>query len=118
MVTSFQLSYGMLSDHSVDHRYLSLHVFRCFVAIEDDYILLSKICEWGCAIHFFMSGVMLWVRDGVATILTTLIIRSSDTKYVDQCVTLTPSSFVSPEQPPLVSGLRSEERRVGKECRL
>ena len=25
--------------------------------------------------------------------------------YVDQCVTLTPSSFVSPEQAPLVSGV-------------
>ena len=26
-------------------------------------------------------------------------------EYVDQCVTLTPSSFVSPEQAPLVSGV-------------
>ena len=43
--------------------------------------------------------------DGVATIPTTLIIRSSDTEYVDQCVTLTPSSFVSPEQAPLVGGV-------------
>ena len=36
---------------------------------------------------------------------TTLIIRSSDTEYVDQCVTLTPSSVVSLEQAPLVSGV-------------
>ena len=53
-----------------------------------------------------MLGVMLWVLDVVATIPTTLIIRSSDTEYVDQCVTLTPSSFVSPEQAPLVSGVQ------------
>ena len=52
-----------------------------------------------------MCGVKLWVRDGVATIPTTLTIRSSDTEYVDQCVTLTPSSFVSPEQASLVSGV-------------
>ena len=52
-----------------------------------------------------MVGVMLWVRDGVATIPSTLIILSSDTEYVDQCVTLNPSSFVSPEQSPLVSGV-------------
>ena len=51
-----------------------------------------------------MLGVMLRVRDGVATIPSTLIIRSSDIEYVDQCVTLTPSSFVSPDQAPLVSG--------------
>ena len=57
MVTTFQLSDGMLSDQSVDHRYLSLHVFRCFMTIEDDYILLSKIREWGCAIHLFMYEV-------------------------------------------------------------
>ena len=44
------------------------------MTIEDDYILLSKICEWGCAILLFMFGVMLWVRDGVATIPTTLIV--------------------------------------------
>ena len=75
------------------------------MTIEDDYILLSKIREWGCAILLFMFGVMLWVRDGLATIPTTLTIRSSDTEYVDQCVTLTPSSFVSPEQTPLVSGV-------------
>ena len=68
--------------------------FRCFMTIEDDYLLLLKIREWGCTILLFMFGVMLWVRDGVATIPTTLIIRSSDTKYVDQCVTLTPSSSV------------------------
>ena len=48
---------------------------------------------------------MLWVWDGVATIPSTLIIRSSDTEYVDQCVTFTPSSFVSPDQGPLVSGV-------------
>ena len=65
--------------------------FWCFVTIEDDDILLSNIREWGCTILLFMFRVMLWVRDGVATIPTTLIIRSSDTEYVDQCVTLTPS---------------------------
>ena len=53
MVTYFQLSDGMLSDRSVDHRYLSLHVFRCFMTIEDDYILLSHFREWGCMIHLF-----------------------------------------------------------------
>ena len=52
-----------------------------------------------------MFGVMLWVRNGVATIPSTLIIRSSDTEYVDQCVALTPSGFVSPEQAPLVGGV-------------
>ena len=52
-----------------------------------------------------MLGVMLRVRDGVSTIPSTLIIRSSDTEFVDQCVTLTPSSFVSPEQTLLVSGV-------------
>ena len=72
--------------------------------VKDDYILLSKICEWGCAILLFMFGVMLCVWDGVATIPNTLIIRSSDTEYVDQCGTLTPSHFVSPEQALLVSG--------------
>ena len=51
-----------------------------------------------------MLGVMLRVQDGVATIPSTLIIRSSDIGHVDQCVTLTPS-FVSPEQAPLVSGV-------------
>ena len=52
-----------------------------------------------------MFGVMFWVRDGVATIPTTMIICSSDIEYVDQCVTLTPSSFVSPDQAPPVSGV-------------
>ena len=77
----------------------------CFATIEDDYILLSKLREWGCTIPLFMFGVMLSVWNGVATIPTTLIIRSSDIEYVHQCVTLTPSSFVSPEQAPLVSGV-------------
>ena len=45
----------MLSNGSVDHRYLSLHVFGCFVTIEDDYVLLSKIREWGCVIHLSMD---------------------------------------------------------------
>ena len=66
VVPFLQLSYGMLS-HSVDHRYLSLHVSRCFVTIEDDYILLSKIREWGCVIHLFKYGVNClgaeWSRD-------------------------------------------------------
>ena len=79
--------------------------FRCFVTIEEDDLLLSNSRECGCAILLFMFGVMIWVRDGVATIPTTLIICSSDTEYVDQCVTLTPSSFVSPEQATLVSGV-------------
>ena len=65
--------------------------FWCFTTIEDDYILLSDFPEWSCAVLLFLFGVMLWVRDGVATIPTTLIIHSSDTEYVDQCVTLTPS---------------------------
>ena len=77
----------------------------CFATIEDDYILLSKLPGWGCTILLLMFGVMLRVRDGVATIPSTLIIRSSDTEYVNQCVTLTSSSFVSPEQTPLVSGV-------------
>ena len=105
MVTSFQLLYWVLPDRSVDHRYLSLHVLRGFVTIEDDDLLLSNSRECGCTILVFMFGVMLWVRDGVATIPTTLIIRSSDTEYVDRCVTLTPSCFVSPEQAPLVGGV-------------
>ena len=66
---------------------------------------LSYFRELSCAILLFMFRVMLWVRDGVATTPTTLIIRSSDIEYVDQCVTLTPSSFVSPEPAPLVSGV-------------
>ena len=76
--------------------------------IRDDRRRLDSSCkirEWGCVILLFMFGVMLWVRDGVATIPSTLIIRSSDTEYVDQCVTLTPSCFVSQEQAPLVSGV-------------
>ena len=73
--------------------------------IQDDVIHLSNFGEWGCAILLFMFGVMLRVWDGVATIPTTLISCSSDTKYVDECVTLTPSSFVSPEQAPLVIGV-------------
>ena len=73
--------------------------------LQDDDVLLSNFCERGCAILLFMFGVMLWVRDGVATIPTTPIILSSDNEYVDQCVTLTPSSFVSPEQTPLVGGV-------------
>ena len=77
-------------------------------------ILLSHFPERGCAILLFMFGVMLWVRDGVATIPTTHVIRSSGTEYVDQCVTLNPSSFVSPEQTPLVSGVEkiNMEREV------
>ena len=73
--------------------------------IQDDDVLLSNFCEWSCTILLFMFGVMLWVRDGVATIPSTLIIRSSGNEYMDQCVTFTPSSFVSPEQAPLVSGV-------------
>ena len=73
--------------------------------IQDDDVLLSIFRELSCTILLFMFGVMLRVRGGVATIPSTLIICSSDTEYVDQCVTLTPSSFVSLEQAPLVSGV-------------
>ena len=67
MVTSFQLSFGMLSDGSVDHRYLSPHVFRCSMTIEDDYILPLKFVSW--VVRFTYSGTKIIVRvlDGLIT---------------------------------------------------
>ena len=53
--------------------------------------LRSEFRELGYAIRLFMYGVILWVRDGVATIPTTLSIRSYYIELMDQCVTSTPS---------------------------
>ena len=39
-------------------------------------------------------------------------------EYVDQCVTLTPSSFVSPEQAPLVSGIEKLLLVVSRDKKL
>ena len=95
----------MLSYYSIGCRYFFLYDLPVFPDDQRRLHSSSKLREWGCTILLFMFGVMLRVRDGVATIPSTLIIHSSYTGYVDQCVTLTPSSFVSPEQAPLVSGV-------------
>ena len=94
----------MLSDGSVDHRYLSPHVFRCSVTIKDDYILPLKFVSG--VVRFTYSGteLIVWVLDGLITQPLPLLFDLYDGP-VDQCVTLTPSSFVSPEQAPLVSGV-------------
>ena len=80
MVTSRQLSYGCYPRIALTTDTFPSMFSRCSVTIEDDHILLSYFRECGCAILLFMFGVMLWVQDGVATIPTTLIIRSSDTE--------------------------------------
>ena len=75
------------------------------MTIEDDDILLSHFREWGCMIHLFKYGVNClgaeWSRDHTDYPHHSLLC----VEYVDQCVTLTPSSFVSPEQAPLVRGV-------------
>ena len=76
MVTPFQLSCGMLSDHSVDHWYLSLHVFWCFPMIQDANLLLSKIREWVVWFTYSCTKLIVWVRNGVMTIPTTPTIHS------------------------------------------
>ena len=56
--------------------------------------------------RFTYSGaeLIVWVLDGLITQPLPLLFDLYDGP-VDQCVTLTPSSFVSPEQTPLVSGV-------------
>ena len=59
---------------------------------------------------FTYSGTKLivWVLDGLITRPLPLLFDLYDGP-MDQCVTLTPSSFVSPEQASLVSGVERQE---------
>ena len=106
MVPPLRLSYGMLSDYSVNHWYFFLYVSPMF---SDDPTRLHSSFSKSVSgvVRFTCSGtsIIVWVLDGLITQPLPLLFDLYDgLEY--QCVTLTPSGFVSPEPTPLVKWCR------------